>query len=164
MPKMLTNFILSLALASNMLSSANSLPIQAGLASTNKSLVPAANLVILSGQNFQTSLISTSVILPTIKTRTLWVTAYASVPDQTDDTPFITASGKTVRDGIVATNALPFGTRIKIPSLFGDKIFVVEDRMAERMHGVDVWMASNEAALRFGAYHAEIVILGSNEI
>src|SRR5882724_9437368 len=51
---------------------------------------------------------------------TVWVTAYTSVPEETDDTPFITAMGTKTRDGIVATNMLPFGTKVKIPALFGD--------------------------------------------
>ena len=42
-------------------------------------------------------------------TTRVWLTAYSSSVDETDDTPFITASGKHVRDGIVATNFLPFG-------------------------------------------------------
>ncbi|HNY97834.1 MAG TPA: hypothetical protein PKM84_01795, partial [Candidatus Pacearchaeota archaeon] len=32
------------------------------------------------------------------------VTAYSSTPDQCDDTPFVTAAGNQVRDGIVAAN------------------------------------------------------------
>jgi len=89
------------------------------------------------------------------------VTAYSSSPDETDNTPFTTAMGTEVRDGIVATNALPFGTKIKIPSLFGDKIFTVEDRMNKRIKNtVDVWMAGKIKALKFGANYADIVIMG----
>ena len=91
------------------------------------------------------------------------ITAYSSSPDETDSTPFITAMGTEVHDGIVATNILPFGTKIQIPSLFGDKIFTVEDRMNRRMKDVmDIWMPSKEKALRFGANYADIVILGKN--
>lgn len=54
------------------------------------------------------------------------ITAYSSSVDETDGTPFITANGARVRDGIVATNLLPFGTKIKIPSLFGGKVFVLK--------------------------------------
>jgi 3D (Asp-Asp-Asp) domain-containing protein len=90
----------------------------------------------------------------------LWVTAYSSSPDETDEDPFITATGSEVRDGIVATNILPFGTKIKIPFLFGDKIFVVEDRMHYRKTNVvDVWMDSKEKAIKFGAHYTKIVIL-----
>jgi 3D (Asp-Asp-Asp) domain-containing protein len=94
----------------------------------------------------------------------LWVTAYSSSPDETDEDPFITATGKEVRDGIVATNILPFGTKIKIPSLFGDKIFVVEDRMHYRKTNViDVWMESKEKALNFGAHYTEVLILKEDQ-
>jgi len=90
----------------------------------------------------------------------LWVTAYSSSPDETDDDPFITASGKFVRDGFAATNILPFGTKIKIPSLFGDKIFTIEDRMHYRKTNVvDIWMDSKEKALKFGAHYVEVIVL-----
>jgi len=90
----------------------------------------------------------------------LTITAYSSEPEQTDNDPFITASGKSVRSGIIAANFLPFGTKIKIPEVFGDKVFTVEDRMA-RKHSdkVDVWFSSEREALRFGVKTADIVIL-----
>ncbi len=80
------------------------------------------------------------------------ITAYSSTVWQTDDTPFITASGEWVRDGIVANNMLPFGTRITIPELYGDKMFVVEDRMNQRKgnYHVDIWFPEYEQAKDFG--------------
>lgn len=94
------------------------------------------------------------------KTMRLYVTGYSSTPEQTDDTPFITASGKRVRDGIVATNLLPLGTKIKIPELYGSKIFVVEDRMNRRMQEhVDIWFANYADAKNFGKKRASIVVL-----
>lgn len=91
------------------------------------------------------------------------LTAYASVPEQTDEDPFITASGRFVRDGIIAANFLPFGTKVKIPELFGDKIFTVEDRMHRRFsERVDIWMPSANEAVKFGIRQAEIVILDKN--
>lgn len=92
--------------------------------------------------------------------RLVLVTAYSSTVDQTDDSPFITASGTQVRDGIVATNFLKFGTKVKFPELYGDKIFVVEDRMKSN-HKVDIWFPTREEALQFGAKVTEIVIYGS---
>lgn len=95
-----------------------------------------------------------------IGTRRMTVTAYSSTPEETDDTPFITASGTHVRDGIVATNQLPFGAQVQIPEYFGDKIFIVEDRMHRRKkNNMDIWMSSKEKALRFGITTADIVIL-----
>jgi 3D (Asp-Asp-Asp) domain-containing protein len=94
------------------------------------------------------------------KTFTVRITAYTSASEETDDTPFITASGRRTRDGIVASNFLPMYTRIRIPSLFGDKIFVVEDRMHPRMKNVvDVWMEGKSEALKFGWKNAKIEIL-----
>ncbi len=93
-------------------------------------------------------------------TVTVWVTAYSSTPEETDDTPFITAQGTMVRDGIIAANFLPFGTKVQIPSLFGDKIFVVEDRMHRRKtNNVDIWMPTKMDALQFGAHKAQIAVL-----
>ncbi len=86
------------------------------------------------------------------------ITAYSSTPDQTDSTPFITASNTRVRDGIVAANFLPFGTQIKIPAIYGDKIFTVEDRMKSNKK-VDIWFPTRREALNFGAKIAEIEIL-----
>ncbi|MBU3965533.1 3D domain-containing protein [Patescibacteria group bacterium] len=86
------------------------------------------------------------------------ITAYSSTPDQTDSTPFITASNTRVRDGIVAANFIPFGTQIKIPAIYGDKIFTVEDRMKSNKK-VDIWFPTRKEALIFGAKIAEIEIL-----
>lgn len=89
------------------------------------------------------------------------ITAYSSTADQTDDTPFITASGKYVRDGIVANNMLPLGTKVRIPELYGDKIFVVEDRMNRRMgdHRFDIWFPERQLAVNFGVKSAELEVL-----
>lgn len=86
-----------------------------------------------------------------VKTYVVSASAYSSSVDETDDTPFITAKGTYVRDGIVAANFLPFGTAIKIPALYGDKIFVVEDRMNKRYNlNVDLWFPSKALAKQFG--------------
>lgn len=89
------------------------------------------------------------------------VTAYSSTPEETDDTPFTTAAGTSVRDGVVANNLLPFGTRIRIPGIFGEKIFTVEDRMHWRKSGyqVDVWFPAKGDALSFGVKSAYIEII-----
>lgn len=79
------------------------------------------------------------------------VTAYSSTYDQTDHTPFVTASGARVREGIVAVNFLPFGTKLKFPSLYGDRVFIVEDRLARKnSHKVDIWFPNRTEALEFG--------------
>ena len=90
------------------------------------------------------------------------ITAYSSTPDQTDDTPFITASGYPVEDGIVAANFLAFNTKIKLPELYGDKIFTVKDRMAKKnSHKIDIWFPTTEAAKNFGVKKTIVDIVES---
>lgn len=89
--------------------------------------------------------------IPARGVRLVEMTAYTSEVGQTDQSPFVTANGTRVRDGIVAANFLKFQTRIRLPELYGDKIFVVTDRMHERYtNRVDIWMEKKSEALRFG--------------
>jgi 3D (Asp-Asp-Asp) domain-containing protein len=107
----------------------------------------------------------TNSFLPVVEEETpetmdVWVTAYSSTPEETDDTPFLTARNTETRDGIVAANFLPFGTKLQIPEHFGDKVFTVEDRMHRRKTNfVDVWMPTKEDAKRFGISYTSIIIL-----
>lgn len=79
------------------------------------------------------------------------ITAYSSEVGQTDSTPFITASGSMVHCGIVAANFLPIGTRVRFPELFGNEVFVVEDRMNVRYNKrIDIWMEETADAKNFG--------------
>lgn len=95
-----------------------------------------------------------------VKTYTVSASAYSSSVDETDDTPFITAAGTYTRDGIVAANFLPLGTAIKIPDLYGDKIFIVEDRMNKRYNlNVDLWFPSKELAKQFGRKTIKIEVV-----
>ena len=89
------------------------------------------------------------------------LTAYSSTVEQTDSTPFITANGTYVRDGIVANNGLPFGTEIRIPELFGEKVFSVQDRMHWRKGGYhfDIWFPTYEQAKNFGVKYAYVEVL-----
>lgn len=96
-----------------------------------------------------------------VRTVKMLITGYSSTVWQTDDTPFITASGSDVKDGIVANNGLPFGTEVRIPELYGDKVFVVEDRMNERSgaYHLDIWFSEYDQALNFGAKITHVEIL-----
>ncbi len=89
------------------------------------------------------------------------ITAYTSTPDQTDDSPDIAAWGDHVYDGMIAANWLPRGTKVKIPSLFGDKIFTVADRMNPRygFGRIDIWFdATKSEARKFGVKRADLEI------
>jgi 3D (Asp-Asp-Asp) domain-containing protein len=88
-------------------------------------------------------------------------TAYNSVPGQTDDTPFITASGTHVRPGVLAANFLPIGTHVTIPDIYGDQVFIVEDRMNPRYDKrVDIWMESLTDARQFGVKTITLHVYG----
>ncbi|MDD3006470.1 MAG: hypothetical protein PHX30_02720 [Candidatus Pacebacteria bacterium] len=95
-----------------------------------------------------------------ISSRWVTVTAYSSTVDQCDASPFITASGTHVRDGVIATNLLAFGTKVKFPSMYGDKIFTVEDRMNKRFSNrADIWFSTREQAKQFGVRKLEMIVV-----
>ncbi|MEK7481541.1 MAG: hypothetical protein AAB633_02240 [Patescibacteria group bacterium] len=87
------------------------------------------------------------------KTVTVLATAYNSVPWQTDNTPFITASGTRTRHGVVAANFLPIGAHVRFPEVYGDTVFTIEDRMNKKYYRgrVDIWMEDVPDARIFGA-------------
>ena len=93
-------------------------------------------------------------------TKVVEMTAYTSSVEECDDTPFITADGSHTRWGIVASNFLPFGTKIRIPDYFGDQVFEVHDRMNKRFSNrVDVWMQTKGEAFQFGKRTLRIEVL-----
>lgn len=92
------------------------------------------------------------------------MTAYNSEVGQTDDSPCITANGFNVcKHGIedtIAANFLKMGTKVKIPELYGDRVFVVRDRMnAKHPNRVDIWMKDRTSAIKFGVKKARIQVL-----
>ncbi len=91
-----------------------------------------------------------------------WVTAYTSSADECGNDFGITASGERARDGVVACNFLPFGTRVRIPELFGEREFVVMDRMSKgKENYVDVWVKRKYTARRIGKSFVDIVVVDS---
>ncbi|MGB9598592.1 MAG: hypothetical protein ACPLZH_01980 [Minisyncoccales bacterium] len=89
---------------------------------------------------------------PTKKIVPAILTAYSSEYQQTDNTPFLTAANTRVHDGLVANNIFPFGTKIKFPEVFGEKVFVVEDRLHYRKgdYQFDIWFQDPQASVEFG--------------
>lgn len=84
-------------------------------------------------------------------------TAYNAEAAQTDSSPTIMASGKTVYDGAIANNCLPFGTKVKIDG----EVKTVEDRMNSR-YGCDyfdIFMFSYQDAIHFGKREMKYEIL-----
>lgn len=94
---------------------------------------------------------------------TVIATAYTPRPEETDDTPWLTAAGTKTREGIIAANWLPFGTKVKIDG----EIYTVEDRMHRRFTNavparVDIVFLSLDKARKFGKQKMEIEILGND--
>ncbi len=101
-----------------------------------------------------------------------WVvaTAYSSDVGQTDNTPCIPASGYDLCKhyeeygfgNSIAANFLPLGTQVRLPDAFGDKVFIVRDRMNERYGSgrIDVWMPTREEAKEFGVKYFKLEQFG----
>lgn len=92
------------------------------------------------------------------------VTAYNSVPEQTDATPCIAADGSDIcaryaaGELICAANWVRLGTRLRVPG-YGD--CTVADRMAPKNgEKVDVYLGQDVAAARaWGARRIEVLII-----
>ena len=84
------------------------------------------------------------------------VTGYSSSPEETDDTPFITANGTRVRLGIIACpRNISFGSFAEIDK----KIYDCEDRMAKKNEGkFDIWFESKIEALEYGKQLKELTL------
>jgi len=93
------------------------------------------------------------------------ITAYNSEVGQCDDTPCITANGfnvcKHAKEDTIAMNGMKMGTKVRFPDLFGNKVFVVRDRMNARYGSTraDVWMISKADAKKFGVKVARMEVL-----
>jgi 3D (Asp-Asp-Asp) domain-containing protein len=80
------------------------------------------------------------------------VTAYTSSEDETDDTPFLTASQDSCRLGVVASDTMfGFGTKLIIKGYNGGRVCTVLDRGSKiKGYSLDVWMKTKEEARQFG--------------
>lgn len=100
------------------------------------------------------------VRVPAGTTFKILATGYSSTPDQTDGSPFITASGTRVHDGTIAVNFLPFGTKVTFPDYTGSKVYIVEDRHSRRLSDrADLWFARTAQALRFGRRTLTMIVV-----
>ena len=83
------------------------------------------------------------------------ITAYTSLPELTDRTPYITASGQKVRVGIIANNCLPFGSIVYI----NGQPYEVEDRMNRRYNcrHFDIWLPTYKQAKEFGLKKLKVI-------
>lgn len=92
------------------------------------------------------------------------VTMYTIDPNETDDTPTITASGELVRHGTIACPIhLPFGTEVEIKG----KKYTCNDRMGKRYRHdnyFDIWVPEKEIAIEHGRQKMEVKVIHSPHI
>ena len=107
-------------------------------------------------------------------------TAYNSIPNQTDSSPFHTATGARTRYGIIALSRdllrrIPYGSRVRLQdigawssgrgsgkynAMLKDTIFVVEDTMHPRKNGtVDVWLPARRQAMQWGVRRLNLQVV-----
>jgi len=103
------------------------------------------------------------------KELTVTATAYSSTVAQTDSSPCTTANGYNVckanKENVIAANFLPFGTKVQFPDVYGDKIFVVQDRMHPRFtKRVDLWMKTTDKARKFGVKKVKMQVVEELEL
>ena len=108
---------------------------------------------------------------PVGRSAVLRSTAYNSLPNQTDSTPFITATGTRTRVGVVALSRdmlrlFPYGTKIRIEDLSGNhpyvngRVFIVEDTMhARKTNQIDVWMPNRSQAMQWGVRKVRVTVV-----
>jgi len=87
------------------------------------------------------------------------ITAYTSSVDETDDTPFITASGVSTGRGVIACpEKYKFGTKVEI----NDTLYTCEDRMNPRYRGqerFDIWVVTKNEAYKWGVRTLKVRVL-----
>jgi len=90
------------------------------------------------------------------------VTAYTSSVDETDDDPFVTASGKLVRKGTLACPSMyEFGTIVEIE---GER-YTCEDRMNKRYRHTsrfDIWFETKHDAYLWGKKDLSVKVYLNN--
>jgi len=131
---------------------------------TNTETVVSTTTVLIEPTVTPTSASTTPAEAKVKNTSIHVITAYNSEVGQTDDSPCITANGfdvcKNNKEDTIAANFLKFGTKVKIPDLYGDRVFVVRDRMnTKHPTRVDIWMKDRTSALKFGVKTAKIQVL-----
>ena len=87
------------------------------------------------------------------------ITAYNAVPEQTDDTPCISASGLDVcntNKKICASNEFPFGTLL----LIENEVWEVQDRTNSRYsYRIDLLVSDYDDAMQWGNRTLEVIII-----
>ena len=88
------------------------------------------------------------------------VSAFTASKKECGKTDGITASGVKVHDGVIACNFLPFGTKVRIPSMYGDKVFTVYCRLKKGyVNHIDIYTKYVSTANQIGRHTCAIEII-----
>jgi len=89
------------------------------------------------------------------------ISGYTSSVDETDSTPFITASGQRTRDGIIACpSRFKFGQEV----IINGKTYECQDRMNARYrdkNNFDIWFETKAEAFAWGRRTVEVTIISN---
>jgi 3D (Asp-Asp-Asp) domain-containing protein len=148
-------------------------------ASTQKQIAPRKNAANTKAKTLatKTKLERKPKPFPSLTVRS---TAYNSIPNQTDSSPFHTSTGVRTHYGIIALSRdllkrIPYGSRVRLQDngswkngrgygkynqMLKDTVFVVEDTMHPRKSGtVDVWLPARDRAMQWGVRRLNMKIL-----
>ncbi len=152
--------------AAQMIEGLNLPQLPAGVLAADSAPITPATVSAPSAEQAATSpFTELAVRRTTAASRVVKATAYNSEVGQTDNSPFITATGTRVRPGVIALSRdllriFPYGTRVTLQDSAGllrGRTFIVEDTMNVRMaNTVDIWMGSRAQALRWGSRTVKI--------
>jgi len=136
-------------------------PAAAALASKSSSAPSLTQIIVdVATQHAAIATLPVVPVVPAKRTMFVTATAYTSSSGECDRDPYTTASGAKTADGVIAANGFPFGTRVRLPDYFGDKVFIVLDRMGRGgKNRVDIWMQSRHQALEWGVQRVRMEIL-----
>lgn len=171
--------LMALGLVITALITAFSAPRQEPVAEVPLALAPSA--VVLENP-VEPGLFSVTVGPSANPTATLRATGYNSQVNQTDSTPFITATGARTRFGIVAVSRdllgadLPYGSLVRLRDLGSyytgrgagmfqslldqQGLFIVEDTMhARKTQQLDVWFPEYSTAINWGVRRIEVELV-----
>ena len=61
---------------------------------------------------------------------------------------------------MIGANFRPLGAKVRLPDLYGDKQFIVLDRMNQRYSSrMDIWMDSYHKAKQFGVKYVRVEMI-----
>jgi 3D (Asp-Asp-Asp) domain-containing protein len=123
-------------------------------------------VVVLTGMTVSTAMAPVPILpgdigspfeLPTTGTFRATITAYTSSFEETDEDPWITASGREPESGMVACpRRFAFGTKLRI----GERVYECADRLHPRYDTrFDIWMETKEDARAFGRRRLRVEVL-----